>query len=108
MFAKKHVGVFLLACVCMLSALALAREATIIDAPEVTLVAEEGAGKLYQVGEHPVLVMEGTPEEMGYQHGRLLAGKIHHVIKEGYTPKALWKSSSPRPSRKSCRVLCAG
>ena len=90
MFAKKHVGVFLLACVCMLSALALAREATIIDAPEVTLVAEEGAGKLYQVGEHPVLVMEGTPEEMAYKHGRLLAGNNHHVIKEGYTPKALW------------------
>lgn len=69
---------------------------TIITSPEVTLIDEAGAGKLYQVGEHPVLVMEGTPEEMGYQHGKLLAKKIHHIMKEGYTPKALWDRNYSR------------
>ena len=58
--------------------------------PEVKLVDEEGAGKLYQVGEHVVCVMEGTPEQMGYQHGRLLAPKIHEIMKEGYVVKALY------------------
>jgi len=62
----------------------------IIENPEVTLLDSEGAGKLYRVGEHLVCVMEGTPEEMGYQHGRLLAKPIHHVMKEGYVKKALW------------------
>lgn len=73
-----------------------AREITIIESPEVTLVAKEGAGKLYQVGEHPVLVMEGTPEEMGYQHGKLLAKQINHIINEGYMPKALWNRGYSR------------
>lgn len=78
------------------ASLGAAREAVIIESPEVALVAEAGAGKLYQAGEHPVLVMEGTPEEMGYQHGKLLAPKIHHVITEGYTPKALWNRGYSR------------
>jgi hypothetical protein len=30
---------------------------------EVKLLDQEGAGKLFQVGEHLVVVMEGTPEE---------------------------------------------
>ena len=72
------------------------RKVILIESPEVTLAGEAGAGKLYQVGEHPVLVMEGTPEEMGYQHGKLLAPKIHHIIKEGYTPKALWNRGYSR------------
>lgn len=62
----------------------------LIENPDVTLLAEAGAGRLYQVGEHKVLVMEGTPEEMGYQHGRLLAPHVHNIIKKGYTQKALW------------------
>ncbi len=62
----------------------------ILENPEVKVVDTEGAGKLYQVGEHLVCVMDGTPEEMGFQHGRLLSAKIHHVIKEGYLKKALW------------------
>lgn len=66
------------------------RQVEIIASPEVKLLDQEGAGKLLQVGEHLVVVMEGTPEEMGFQHGRLLAKKIHHVIKEGYMAKALW------------------
>lgn len=68
----------------------------IIENPEVKLLDSEGAGKLYQVGEHVVCVMEGTPEEMGYQHGRLLAQKIRHIIKEGYLPKALWSRGYTR------------
>ena len=62
----------------------------VVENPDVKLLDSEGAGKLYQVGEQLVCVMEGAPEEMGYQHGRLLAQKIHHVIKEGYMPKSLW------------------
>ena len=58
--------------------------------PAVQLLDTEGAGKLYQVGEHLVCVMEGTPEEMGYQHGRLLASHAKHVMQEGYLEKALW------------------
>lgn len=53
------------------------------------LIAEEGPGKLYQVGEHFVCVMEGTPAEMGYQHGRLLAKQIQRVLKEGYMVRTL-------------------
>ncbi len=59
------------------------------DAP-VQLVAEEGAGKLYMVGDLPVCVMEGTHEEMGYQHGRLLAERIRHTIHEGYMKRSLF------------------
>jgi hypothetical protein len=66
------------------------RPVTIIGNAEVKLVDQEGAGRLYQVGEWPVLVMEGTPAEMGYQHGRLMAKSIVHMIKEGYMTKALF------------------
>lgn len=62
----------------------------IIENPEVKLLAEEGKGKLYQVGEHWLCVMEGTYKEMGFQHGKLLANKIEHIMKKGYFVKALW------------------
>lgn len=62
----------------------------IVENPEVKLLATEGRGKLYQVGEHLVCVMEGTYKEMGFQHGKLLAGKIEHIMKQGYYVKALW------------------
>jgi predicted choloylglycine hydrolase len=62
----------------------------IVENPEVTLIDEEGAGKLYQVGEWLVCVMEGTPREMGYQHGRLLAKPARFSIKEGYIKQMLW------------------
>lgn len=62
----------------------------IVENPETTLLDTEGAGKLYRVGEHLVCVMEGTPSEMGYQHGRLLAAQVLHVIREGYIKKMLW------------------
>ena len=68
----------------------------VIDNPEVTLLDSEGPGRLYRVGEHLVVVMEGTPAEMGFQHGRLLSKQIHHIIKDGYMKKALWdKGYSP-------------
>jgi len=64
--------------------------------PEVKLVDQEGAGKLYQVGEHVVCVMEGTPKEMGFQHGRLLAKSVRHIVKDGYMPKALYAKGYTR------------
>jgi len=63
----------------------------VIENPEVTLLDSEGAGKLYNAGGHLVCVMEGTPEEMGFQHGRLLAERARHILKEGYVDKALWQ-----------------
>jgi len=66
------------------------RSVTVVENPEVRLLDSEGAGKLYSVGEHLVCVMEGTPTQMGFQHGRLLAEKMRHNMKEGYVKKALW------------------
>lgn len=91
----------LFACALIVCGVALAQEATwytpqIIDQPETTLLDTEGAGKLYRVGEHLVCVMEGTHAEMGFQHGRLLAPQIHHVIREGYMQKALWDKGYTR------------
>lgn len=62
----------------------------IVANPEVKLVDQEGAGKLYRVGDQRVCVLEGTPPEMGFQHGRLLAQIIHESIKGGYMKKALY------------------
>jgi len=59
----------------------------IIENPEIKLLAEEGKGKLYQVGEHLLCVMEGTYKEMGIQQGKLLADKIEHIMKVGYFVK---------------------
>ncbi|HEO70619.1 MAG TPA: hypothetical protein ENN80_05100, partial [Candidatus Hydrogenedentes bacterium] len=72
------------------------RTPEIVWNPEVELLDTEGAGKLYQVGEHLVCVMEGTHEEMGYQHGRLLAKHIAHIMREGYLEKALWSRGYTR------------
>lgn len=62
----------------------------LIEQPKVALLDQEGAGKLYQVEGQLLLVMEGTPAEMGFQHGRLLAKRIHHIVKEGYMAKAFY------------------
>lgn len=85
----------LLSCLMLLIAgLAPAQEElttpAIIEKPETKLLDQEGAAKLYQVGEHLVCVMEGSPAEMGFQHGRLLAKSIRQMIKEGYILKALY------------------
>jgi hypothetical protein len=86
----------LLSCVMlMLGGIAAGQEElttpVIVEKPEVKLLDQEGAGKLYQVGEHLVCVMEGAPAEMGYQHGRLLGTSIRRMIKEGYIVKALYE-----------------
>jgi predicted choloylglycine hydrolase len=70
--------------------------ASIVEHPETKQLDQEGPGKLYQVGEHLVCVMEGTPEEMGFQHGRMLAKQIEHIIKEGYILKALYRGGYTR------------
>ncbi len=94
MYEKKVLIAWTLITLCLLAWApcfpAYSREVEIVQEPEVRLEAEESGGKLYQVGEHPVLVMEGDHETMGYQHGRLLAPRIHTIIKKGYTVKALW------------------
>jgi len=91
---KKYTLILLSTFMLLLAAIAPAQEEfntpAIVENPETKLIDEEGAGKLYQVGEHLVCVVEGTPAEMGYQHGRMLAHKIHHLIKQGYVKKALY------------------
>ncbi|HOX40511.1 MAG TPA: C45 family autoproteolytic acyltransferase/hydrolase [Candidatus Brocadiia bacterium] len=57
---------------------------------EMKLLDKEGAGKLYQIGDQLLCILEGTPEEIGFQHGRLLAKKVLHVAKEGYLKHALY------------------
>jgi len=54
------------------------------------LLDKEGSGRLYRVGKLLVCVMQGTHEQMGYQHGRLLAKQTEHIMKQGYVKKALW------------------
>ena len=96
---KRTCAIFLSILVFALGSVAMAQELVtpeIITNPEVKLLDEEGAGKLYQVGEHLVCVMEGTHAEMGYQHGRLLADRIRGVIKEGYMVKALYDKGYTR------------
>jgi predicted choloylglycine hydrolase len=62
----------------------------IVNTPEIKVLAQEGPGKLLQVGRELLCVMEGTPEEMGFQHGKMLAEKVHHIIKDGYMAKAIY------------------
>ena len=95
----KHLFTYTLVFAALLAGMAQAQELRtpeVVAAPEITLLDEEGAGKLYQVGEHLVCVMEGTHREMGYQHGRLLADKARHIIKEGYMRKALYAKGYSR------------
>jgi len=64
--------------------------------PETVLIDQEGAGKLFRVDNQCLLVMEGTPAEMGFQHGRLLAKQIRHIIREGYMAKAFYAKGYSR------------
>ncbi len=66
----------------------LAYQPVILEPEAAELLDQEGSGKLCQVGELLVCVLEGTHREMGYQHGRLLARKIQHIAKEGYLQQA--------------------
>ncbi len=63
---------------------------TIVEKPEVRLLDQEGAGKLYQVGAQLVCVMEGTPDEMGFQHGRLMGARMARGATKGLLQKAVW------------------
>ena len=65
------------------------RTPEIVANPEAKLLDEEGAGKLYQIGEHLLCILQGTHREMGLQHGRLLAERIRQIMKEGYMVSAL-------------------
>ena len=53
-----------------------------LSAQELKLVAKdtEGHGALYMVGEKRVLVVDGTPEQMGGAHGRLLADLVPQMM----------------------------
>ena len=61
----------------------------IVAKPEIRLLDQEGAGRLYGVGSWTVCVMEGAPAEMGFQHGKLLAGHIHGMVQKRYMVRAL-------------------
>ena len=47
---------------------------------ESVLIASEGKGALYEVEGSSVLVISGTPDEMGYQQGVLLKDKIQVMV----------------------------
>jgi hypothetical protein len=47
---------------------------------ERKLVATEGKGRYERIDGTRVLYLEGTPEEMGHQHGALLKKEINHVL----------------------------
>lgn len=74
--------------VCCLGQLAAAPHATsqpmalpAADAQPVReMVATEGKGYLERVDGYPVLHLEGSPEEMGYQHGRLLGEHVRENL----------------------------
>ena len=53
-----------------------------LPAQDMRLVKQdaEGHGALYEVGSKRVLIIDGTPEQMGAAHGRLLADLIPHVM----------------------------
>jgi outer membrane lipoprotein-sorting protein len=46
------------------------------------LVAREGNGRLEEVDGTKVLVLKGTPEEMGHQHGVLMKDEIHRLVEQ--------------------------
>ena len=47
---------------------------------ERRIVAREGSGRLEMVDGTRVLVLKGTPEEMGHQHGVLMKKNIHQLV----------------------------
>ena len=46
------------------------------------VVAREGNGRLEEVDGTKVLVLKGTPEEMGHQHGVLMKEEIHRLVEQ--------------------------
>lgn len=62
----------------------------IVSDPHKERIAQAEGGALYRIGEHLVCVLRGSPHEMGFQHGQLLAKHIAHIYKEGYFSKTLF------------------
>ncbi len=58
------------------------------------LIASEGKGALYKVDGNLVLLLSGTPDEMGYQQGVLLKDKIQEL-----TTKVIEKSEEEIPGK---------
>src|SRR5262245_44453450 len=50
------------------------------DEVKASKIAESGKGVLYRYGEQRVLVVRGTPREMGVAHGRLLAAEVKQDV----------------------------
>ncbi len=61
-------------------ALVLAPQTSPPREPVRLLLGREGAGFLESIDGQLVLHMEGTPREMGFQHGRLLAKRVRECI----------------------------
>ena len=49
---------------------------------EHRVVAREGNGRLEEVDGTKVLILKGTPEEMGHQHGILMKDEIHRLVEQ--------------------------
>lgn len=58
--------------------------------PEISVIDREGPGTLLRVERLLVCVMAGTPAEMGFQHGRLLASRIRGLVHERYMARTLY------------------
>jgi hypothetical protein len=79
---------------------------SVVENPEIRLLDQEGAGKLYQIGELLVCVMEGTPEEMGFQQGRLLASRVSNAAVKTMLDKAIWsKGYTPEYVKTQCERM---
>ena len=50
--------------------------------PSLQVLAEQGGGSLYACGSQQLLMVRGTPFEMGFQHGRLLAADVRAVVED--------------------------
>jgi len=60
-------------------------------------VGEHGAGTLYRYGDRRVLVVRGTPHEMGFAHGRLLRREIAANLQAFLQDWALGRKGHTRP-----------
>jgi dienelactone hydrolase/predicted choloylglycine hydrolase len=83
------------------------------DTIKPRLLGEHGRGRLWQVGEQKVLLVAGTPYEMGLQHGKLLAREAREcarmfldefaIAKLGQTRQTfadIWKQAEPNIPQK--------
>ena len=61
---------------------ALSRAATVIPAGPVKVTARCGRAALLDMAGTRVLLVAGSPYEMGYQHGKLLKPQVQSLIKQ--------------------------